>query len=84
MFEYMSVMFLQMMFVLIRFVNVRHIMGESLRSRLIITLVANLVWILTLSVGVKSMIEGDYIIIVFFLLGSTFGVLIEDKLRKYL
>ena len=82
--EYLIVMVLQVLFILIRFMNVRHIMGNSLKVRLFITLSANVVWLVTLSLGVKIMNNGEYIIIIYFMIGTVIGVLIEDKLRTYI
>lgn len=82
--EYLLVTVMQTLFILVKFLNIRHVMGQSLSSRMIVSMVANLVWLLAIGIGVKLLIQEDYYVVFYYMLGTAIGVFLEDKLRTYI
>ena len=78
---YFIVFILQILFTVIRHMSIRYVVDGSILKRLVITAAANLIWLLTAAIGVGSLISGDYLVILPYILGSLVGVLLEDKMR---
>ena len=74
----------QVAYMFIKILGVRYMVKNNLPRRLLITSIANIVWLITTSIGVNQMIQGNYLIIVPYVIGSLLGVILEDKIRhKY-
>lgn len=79
--EFVLVFIFQLVYIIIKFINIRHVVGDNLKSRVIITTFSSTIWLLTTSLGVSEMINGNYYIILPYLAASIIGVLLEDKIR---
>lgn len=71
----------QICYMFIKVVGVRAMVSDDLFNRIKVTTIANMVWLITTSLGVSQMIGGNYLILVPYLLGSSVGVIIEHKFR---
>jgi len=80
--EYLLVFIFQLVYIMIKFVNIRLVVSGSLNSRLAVTSLSSIVWMLTTSLGVKEMIAGNYLILVPYVLGAIIGVLLEHFVRR--
>lgn len=74
----------QISYMFIKVLGVRYMVKDSLSKRLVITSIANFVWLVTTSIGVNQMILGNYLIIIPYILGSLVGVILENKIRIFL
>lgn len=80
--EFILVFIFQVSYIVIKFMGIRHIVGDNLISRLCVTSVASVVWLITTSLGVREMIEGNYLIVLPYVLGSIVGVVLEHYVRR--
>ena len=72
----------QVVYIVIKYMGIRHIVGDNLKSRLILTALSSTVWLITTSLGVSQMIKGNYWILVPYVIASLIGVILEDKIRR--
>lgn len=75
---------LQFSYIIVKFIGVRAIVGDSLTKRLFITTIASSLWLLATSLGVKEMIMGNYGIALYYTAGNLAGVYVENLLRRFI
>lgn len=80
--EYFIILILQVFYVMVKNINVITILYQGVISNLIISNLANLVWLLSSYLGISSLLLGDYYIIPFYLIGNSIGVLIAYYFKK--
>lgn len=73
---------MQIAYIIIKFMGIRHIVGDNLYSRLVVTSIASVVWLATTSLGVSQIIKEDYWIFLPYVLASLIGTIIENKIRR--
>lgn len=72
----------QIIYITIKFINIRHVVQDNVYSRIVITSLAATIWLLTTSLGVSEMINGNYLIIIPYVLATIIGVILENLIRK--
>ena len=80
--EYFLVFIFQLTYIIVKFMGIRFVVGDNLPHRLVMTSLASTIWLVTTSLGVKEMIDGNYLIIVPYILGSITGVVLEHYIRR--
>ena len=78
---YVIVFITQILYTFIRLVTISSI-NESLKYRIGVSIVANLIWLVTVSLGVGALLKGDYYVFIPYMLASIVGTVIEDLYRK--
>ena len=75
---------LQVSYIIIKYVNIRMVVDGSLTKRLVISSIANVVWLASTSFGVNEVIEGNYLVFLVYVCANICGTLLEHKIRIYI
>jgi len=82
MIDYFLVFIFQMSYIIVKFIGIRHIVGNVLISRLLITSPSGLLWLIATSLSVAQMMADNYYVAIPYILGNALGVLLENKIRN--
>ena len=80
---YILVFICQILFIVVKFMGTRHTINGTIYSRLIVSNFGSLIWLVTTYLGVSSLLSNDWYVLIPYLLGTSIGILLEDKIRRY-
>jgi len=71
----------QIVFSFVRNLNVRYTAKDSVSMALFTSAITKVVWIVTLSIGIKAFINEDWLVVLVFVISGVFGDYLSFKVK---
>lgn len=71
----------QMVLVFFKQLNIRVTVKEHIFKSMIYTFLIQASWLISSAIGISALVEGDYLIVIFYLISGVFGTYLNFKIK---